>query len=156
MTLHLRPLTLLDLIGVCCELPADELAQDIAFRGAPEGVEDRASRLFRAPGPKWTIAPAGGRAVACGGLIPLRPGVAETWFLATPDAWVPGITELVESVKCDALLHEYHRIETYCLASRLHAQKWYTRMGLHKEATLQKFCADGQDAVLFVAIRGDT
>lgn len=153
-TFALRPLTLLDLLIVGQDLPADELDQMKAF-GVGGSIETCASRLWLSPGPKWAIAEDSGPAVACGGLTPIRKGVVETWFWATPAAWETGtnLSALVREVKSSTLASsDVHRIETYCLASREQAHAWYTFcIGLQFEATLHRFCSDGRDAKLFVA-----
>lgn len=155
MILHLRDLTLLDLIVVSNALPADEIDQEFAFTGKHYTAEERAARCWSYGGPRWTIADADERAVAVGGMLPIRHAVFETWFFATPAAWEYGreITNLVRSVKETQLRLAAHRIETYCLASREPAQAWYTMLGLKKEATLTQFCIDGRDAALYVALR---
>jgi hypothetical protein len=154
---HLREPTLLDILIVRTNIPDDEIDQMHAFTGRHETPEDTAARLWRMPGMKWAIAAGDERAVAVGGLIEIRPGVAETWFLATQQAWVPksNLSALVRTVKDDALtLWGWHRIETYCLASREQAHTWYTFcIGLRCEATLEGFCADGRDAKLYTAVR---
>lgn len=154
MSLHLRPLTVLDLLSVCRYIVTDELGQEHAFLGQALDSESRALRTWHFPGPKWAVADESEQAIAAGGFIEKRPGVAESWFLSTSDTWKHAdVTDLVKSVKDGALVETYHRVETVSLASRERAHRWYARLGMQKEATLKKYCADGQDAVLFVSTR---
>lgn len=146
---------MLDMLVVGNALPNDELDQMQAF-GVYGSIETQAARIWLAgTGNRWAIADENERAVACGGLTPVRPGVVETWFWGTPAAWEPktNLSALVRQIKSTTLAQgRIHRIETYCLASREQAHAWYTFcIGLDFEATLRRFCVDGRDAKLFVA-----
>lgn len=157
-TFHRRHLTLLDLLVVGSRLPEDELAQMAAF-GVKGSIEEQAARLFLSPGRRWTLADEDENAVACGGLTRVRPGVVETWFWATPEAWEPksNLTALVRGIKDETLKGGIHRIETYSLVEREKAHSWYTFcLGMTREATLKSFCVDGRDAALFVATAQET
>lgn len=160
MTLQLRPANLGDLITVTCGLEAIEKEQMQALSGNAFDLDRTVQCAMNFPGPKWAIVDAAdtATAVAVGGLMPVRPGVMHSWFMARPEAWVKGnnITELVASVVADALKSGVHRVETLCLASRERALRWYEKVGLTHEATLKNYGVKGEDCVLYVALRPPT
>lgn len=158
MTLLKRDCNLGDMLIVSAYLPEDERAQISAFTGAPYEIDANAVRAWRLPGPKWAVATDAepNRALVVGGFIPQRPGVYQTWFLATPEAWQPGIGKELTEIVAAAIktqLSSAHRIETLCLASRERTRRWYERIGLHFETLLHGFGANGEDAALHVALR---
>lgn len=96
--------------------------------------------------------------IALGGYIRARPGVWQSFFMAREEAWAPGVgrelTELVAGcVQWMFQNTDAHRLETVTLVTRTRARAWYERIGLHYEATMCKYCANGEDAVLYVATK---
>lgn len=47
-----------------------------------------------------------------------------------------------------------HRLQLYGQAGRDKTFEWYERsLGYHREATLSRYCANGDDAVLFARVK---
>ncbi len=96
--------------------------------------------------------------VAVGGFIPQRKGVYRTWFIAPDESWKTCGKDLTD--KCRDLVQGMiedglaHRIETVTLADRAEARAWYERIGLTFEAPHAKYGSGGEDAVMYVALRG--
>lgn len=92
--------------------------------------------------------------VAVGGFIPQRPGVERTWFLAPDSSWKScgqELTDMCRTILADKLAH---RIETVTLADKAKARAWYERIGLTYESTLHGYGCNGEDAVMYVIVRG--
>jgi hypothetical protein len=140
---------------VCIKVPEDDRKQYAAHSGYAYDAESVAAEVFAAPGPKWGVYK-GTQPLVVGGFLPKRPGVYSTWFLADPEVWGHGkeISELSTNVMQEALKDFAHRIETYCLAERIGAQRWYERLGMKREAELCKFGANQEDFVLYTMVRG--
>lgn len=155
MSLSLRHPTLLDTLIVCTSLAADEREQIRAFTGEGFNHEVLAAEAWGYRGPKLAIVNEKNEALVVGGFIPQRDGVYRSWFFASTQAWERGqeVTQVTADLVRDFLVRDAHRIETLCLASRARALRWYTRVGLHHEATFRKFGTRGEDAALYVAIR---
>jgi hypothetical protein len=145
-----------DLLGICRRLPPDERELFAAF-GDTFTPEDAAISGFNSIGMNWIIKDAEGAPVAAGGMTLQRKGVYRSWFYAPEDSWAAHgreLTELVRNVVKSALVPDLaHRIETVTLASRSRARAWYEKVGLHLESTLRGYGVDGQDAVMYVALR---
>lgn len=156
--LKLRQANLGDLMYVACGIESGEKEQMAAFSGAPFSIDGCVKEALNYVGPKWAIVDDTNEqvAVAVGGLTGCRPGVVRSWFMARPEAWAKGsnITALVAGVVAGTLQSSAHRVETVCLASREQARRWYEKVGLSYEATLKNYGASGEDAVLYVALRG--
>lgn len=142
------------LLQVCRELPADERHVYRAMTGRPYQSDQVALECFTYLGPRWIAANNEGVPVAAGGFIRQRPGSFRTWFFATAECWQSHGKEITGLVKLAiAELPEARRIETLTLANRRDARLWYTRIGLKEEATHASYGADGEDVVVYVAVR---
>lgn len=93
---------------------------------------------------------------ACG-FIQQRPGVYRTWAVVPDSSWVSHgqeitrtFAQLIYGMLDDKLAH---RIETVTLAKLEKVQAWYPRLGLRYESTLRGYGANGEDAVMYVAVR---
>jgi len=156
--MKLRDCNLGDIMHVCCQLRDDEWDQFVAL-GYPKDIDAAIARCYSFHGPKWAFVDDetdADKALVVGGFIPLRAGVYSSWFLGTKAAWSlygRDITEMAAERVRWALRNGAHRIETVCLASRKLAQRWYQTVGLRLESTMQGFCVDGSDAVLYVATK---
>lgn len=133
-----------------------ELCQEIAGREFVPGAV--AAALYLGGGRMWTFwETVGNFAAAVGGYTETRPGVWQSWFMSTPEAWARGnqITERVAEIVCGMLADEVyvHRLETTTLATRTRARAWYERIGLHYESTACKASASGKDLVTYAALR---
>lgn len=147
------------LVGLAEQLPANERALFKALTGGEFDTQEfmvTMAELLGDSAHQYTIW-AGDKAVAAGGFLPQRPGVFRTWFIAPEWAWAEHGHDLTavcrdQMVKMlDAGLA--HRIETVTLADRAEARAWYERIGLTFEATLRGYGANGEDAVMYVALR---
>lgn len=155
MTVELRDFNLGDLLQVCYQLPAVERAVLEAIRGEPYNAEQSAVEAFGYEGLHW-IGVANGEPIAAGGFIRQRSRVFRTWFYATDRAWSEhgaALTSLVADVIKQMLHENAHRIETITLASHRRARAWYERIGLKHETTLRGYCANGESAVSYVAVK---
>jgi hypothetical protein len=153
--LRLTKLNLDDLLYLFRQLPEDERAVQAAF-GDEFNAEDAAYAALRAPGMHWLILD-GPAPVAAGGFTKIRPGVYRTWFCAPESTWAivgHDLTDLVAGVVRQMLAPDLaHRIETVTLADRSRARDWYTKIGLQYESTLRGYGVNGEDAVMYVALR---
>lgn len=154
----LREANLLNILQVCFDLQADEREQAEAIRGELFNPEAYAASLYALDGPRWAILDSEDNAlVVCGATSP-RPGVWDIWYLARPVAWeeygeaVTDITRgLIQSMFYD---YEAHRLTVVCLEKRATARRWYERhLGLNFEGVMNKFCANGENAVLYSIVR---
>ena len=157
MKLITRTLNLGDVFTIAVKLPDEERQQLTAFTGRRYDIDQVVMDAMRFGGPKWAVVDEATpwNALVVGGFIPRRPGVFESWFLALPDVWVKGsgITEITAEIIRGQLESGAHRLETICLASRAQTRRWYERVGLKFEATLQNYGAHGEDAAVYVAFR---
>lgn len=164
MTTQVRNATLLDILGVLTEMQMTErgqleIVQSIKL-GGPPSIESIAADLWqRSSGIVAMVHMAEpSRALSVAGFIPNSTGGLRTWMFTPDTTWESFALDLTkhtaEGIK--AVLETVHRIETYCLDSHERAQRWYARIGLHKETTLANYCTDGSDAALFVITRGTT
>ena len=156
VTLSLGELTLVDALQVCIDLPDDELAQIEAFTSQRPSPDSLAVQCYSRPGPSWSIRADHGAVCVCG-LLPIRPGVYQTWCLVTQRGWREHgreITAILHNIVKGALATEARRIECTVLETREKARKWYARVGLVIESTMPGFGANGEAACLYVARRG--
>lgn len=152
----LREPTLLDVLGVCLQLPAEDRAEHRAMTGQEYDPDAAAVNLWAGSGPRWCIADERGLPLVVCGYAHMQPGVFRSWYYATSEAWEKHGVEVtrVTSELIQGMLREHaHRLETVCLASRSKARRWYDRIGLRYESTLQGFGVGGEAAVMYVALR---
>lgn len=153
--LKLRACNLGDCLYVAALLPEEERKQIAAFTGAFD-IDATAVSAWRFAGPKWTLVDEEKpfEALVAGGYAPLRPGVYQSWYMATPHAWRHGaeVTRFTRERIAWMLNNGAHRLETVCLASREQTRRWYERLGLICETTLKAYGVNGEDAVLYVAL----
>lgn len=153
----LREPTLLDILGVCLALPADEREVYLAMTGEEFDPDKVAVDLWATPGPNWCMADEHGRPVVVCGYARARPGVFRSWYLATAEAWEKHGVEVTQHTQdiIRSMLAQggAHRLETLTLASKSRARRWYDRLGLQFESTLKGFGVGGEAAVLYVALR---
>lgn len=151
-------LTIDDALAVCRNLPLDDRQVAEAMSGEPYNPADVALAAMFYQGLHWSVlSDRDGELLAVGGFIRQRPGVFRTWLYATGQAWTSCGADLTTIVRdtIRRVLDEKlaHRIETVTLASKSLTRDWYGKIGLTYEATLRGFCATGEDAVMYVAVR---
>lgn len=158
LMLELKPLRLKDFLPLVHALSLDERGVILAMTGEAFDADQIAAATVLSPGMHWVFE-APERPVCAGGFVRQRPGVYRTWFVAPDSAWYTHgaeITRLVRDVIRNTLVEEgVHRIETVTLADRHRARAWYEKIGLTYESTMPKFGANGEDAVMYVAVRGE-
>lgn len=154
--IEIKPLRLLDLIPLCSALSLEERALVVAMTGEMFDAERVAMAAHAGSAMAWSFE-SPSRAVAAGGYLRERPGVFRTWFVAPDSAWYAhgaGLTRAVRDVIHNTLAENAaHRIETVTLADRHRARAWYEKIGLSYESTLRGYGANGEDAVMYVALR---
>jgi hypothetical protein len=155
--LHLTDINEFEAVYAIAEkLPENERVLFKAMTGEDYDPKDFLVALADIPGEHHVIW-AGEKPVAAGGFIPQRPGVFRTWFMAPDDSWkdhgreITGVCRERIAVMLDGLAH---RIETVTLADRAEARAWYERIGLAFETIHRGYGANGEDAVMYVAVRG--
>ena len=90
------------------------------------------------------------------GLTPLRPGVWSLWGFGT-DRWphvALKVTRWARRVIVPSLPEMGHRVECYCLASKVSAHRWLERFGAVEEGTLRGYGRNGEDFKLFSWTKG--
>lgn len=133
----------------------DEIAQHVAAWGDSEYDPNVAALRFATlAGPTFCFLGEDGLPVAAGGFLPLRAGVYEAWMVGTLERWESHGRALSRAVRriTDRMLAQpgVHRLQITALASRTQAHEWYERaLGYRREAALARYCADGQDAIIF-------
>lgn len=146
---------LLDFIKVSLKIPKDEIDQLEAFTGETFDVDRAAIGGFTAPGPKWVIK-LDDEPIVVGGYVPERPGVWRDFMMTTPEAWSEHwftVTRVCQRImRAMFASGQAHRLECISLLSRTDAHRWYKSLGMRREAVLEKYCANGADAVSFVRI----
>ncbi len=154
MTVHLRELNIDNLLAVCRALPQEEFDLWRIMTGAEYTPEALAISLNSCAG--WIIH-TGDQPLAAAGFTMQRPGVYRTWMAATDLAWSPYGREVTRVVrdKIAWILAEgiAHRVETVTLADRKRARDWYPKIGLQHESTLRGYGINGENAVIYVALR---
>ncbi len=144
--------SVVDFLRVCAVLPKDEREQYEAFQGRPYEPERVALEFATSMGPAWTLVTAAGEPVIIGGFSWMRPMVWRDWLLSTPQAWSyhwRTVSKVCRRVTDQMMRTEAHRIECVALASRTNAHAWYRLLHYEFEATLTKYGAEGEDAVLY-------
>lgn len=156
--LHLKPKRLMDFVRIAQLLPQHERDVYERMTGEAFDYERFAAQAFLAPGHAWVVdEPA--RPLAAYGLLPTeREGAYRSWFMALDRLWIEygkEITQLVREHIAQTLADGLaQRIETVTIHDQSCARAWYEKIGLKFETTLPGYCADGADAVLYVAERG--
>jgi len=159
MTLRLDHPTMLDMLGLLFTLDEDESEQLGALGNTGIDHETMAMAFYTSPGPKICMRDEEGKAAVVTGIRRARNGVGETWFFTAPGAWKKHgreITERMIELRKDMMGSGWHRLETYCLASRDRARRWYDTIGLTYETTLRQYGANGEDFVLYVTVKEPT
>ncbi len=155
--IEVQELKLHQLCSLAVTLPAEERAVAEALSGEKFDPQRAAASLHLAPGMHFAFADSAGWAVAAGGFIPQGNGVFRTWFMAPESTWYAHGRELTRLVRelIRKMLEDgvARRIETITLADRTRARDWYTKIGLSFESTMRQYGAQGQEAVMYVAVK---
>lgn len=156
MTLRLTDINEFEaMLKLANELPESEKVLFKALTGGEFNAEEflvgLAEMLGDSPGHYliWD----GETPVAAGGFLPQRRGVMRTWFIAPDESWRKHGKELEAICRDQIAAVLAHRVETVTLADRAEARAFYERIGLTFESTLRGYGANGEDAVMYVAVR---
>lgn len=145
-----------DWVHLAHTMRPDEIAQFEAMTARAYDADQAAGAFIAAPGIKYALIGAEGRAFAAGCFEYVRPGVIETWGIGTLSAWTNhwrAITKVCRRQIDSFLANGAHRVQIVSLASRTQAHVWYERgLGLKREGTLRKFFPDGSDAVMHAKV----
>lgn len=150
---------LIDFLKVCAAMPQDEREQLEAFTGEDYSIDSAAIGNFTVQGPKWVVKD-GDEPLAIFGAAQQRPGVWRDFMLNTPGVYEKhafGLTRICRRAM-NAMFEsgQAHRVECVVPAARIDARpelvRWYGALGYTREATLLKYCANGDDAVLFARV----
>jgi hypothetical protein len=149
--------TLSHLLARAVALPPGERELAEALSGEPYDPGAVAAKLKLAPGMHFAFLSENEHVIAAGGFITHGNGVFRTWFLASEASWEHYGVELTRVVRelIRRMLYDgpARRIETVTLADRTRARDWYPKIGLTYESTMQAYGAQGQDAVMYVAVK---
>ncbi len=148
--------TLLDFIKVVWAMPENERENFEALTGEKYNVDSIAVGNFMVNGPKW-VAKVDDEPICVGGFAYQRSGVWRDFMINTPVAfekhWFPLTRICRRAMNSMFISKQAHRLECITLASREQAMKWYRVLGYNREATLNGYCANGADAVLFSRVQ---
>ena len=148
---------MMDFIYVAERVPLDEKHQIEAFTGKPYTVDGAAIGGFITPGPKW-CGYKDGWPIACGGMVPERPGVWRDFMLNVEGVYTE---ENYASITrhCRRIMNhmfksgQAHRIECIVPEDRVLArpelERWYTAVGYTREARMVGYLANGTPAIMY-------
>lgn len=151
----LRRPTYEQLVSICSHLETSELNERLAMDGFEYDPVLVASRLARRDGPAHVFLDDKRVPYFAAGFTLDRPGVMSAWSVSTPDCpkHVLEMTRVSRRVIRTLLQNGTHRINILCLASRLHARRWYESLGASLEWTLTAYGANGEDFALYTILR---
>lgn len=110
---------------------------------------------MRVPQPAFTLLD-GHDPIACGGVLPLRPGLGEAWTILRQPANIYRFS-VARAVK--AVLERtfedgrFRRIQTTILAGRPDLERWMAFLDFHLEGILCAYGANGEDHLMYARIR---
>jgi len=151
---RLERLTLRDLIVLCAEMRPDEIDQFKALTGADEfDFEAAAAGMFNTPGIKFLLTNGDGKMLVAGGFEQVRPRVWHSWMTGTMGAWGDHWRSITEASRfvMDCLFEDgAQRVETYALADRKAACKWYEAgLRMKLDGVMPNYAADGRDVAVY-------
>lgn len=146
--------TLRDLIVLCSQMRPDEIEQYLALTGAETFDFERAAvGMYSIPGVKFVLTNASGQLLVAGGFEEVRPRVWRSWMTGTMDAWSGHWRSITEASRfvMDCLFEDgAQRIETWALADRAGACRWYEQgLRMSRDGVLPNYAADGRDVVIY-------
>ncbi|MGF7151324.1 hypothetical protein FHS96_004987 [Sphingomonas zeicaulis] len=108
---------------------------------------------LEAAGPAFTARDAGGRVIACAGLIEVHAGHATAWARLAADKGhdFVAFTRATRRV-LDA--SSYRRIDTPVMADFLAGCRWAQLLGMGLEARLRAYGAGGEDVLVYARVKG--
>lgn len=156
---RLTPVLMADLVYLAQHMRPDEKDQFCAVTNLAEYDADYAARVFSGIGGiSFALVGSNGYPLCAGGFFEASiPGTWQSWMAGTTEAWRDHWKQITREAKRlgDGLLHsgQAHRIQTYALAERVLAHRWYQALGQVYEGTHRRFFADGRDAVCYAKTR---
>ena len=142
-----------DYAYVAKRMRVDEIEQFLAKTNLKTYDSDTCARVAASiTGPAYVYVDRSGYPVLIGGFEPLRHGVYEAWMMGTDEAWKKywrSFTKIAKRMMADMFSDDAHRIQTAALTTRPLSHFWYERLGMKNEGVQKRYCANGQDAVMF-------
>lgn len=116
--------------------------------------DNRAYRLVGAGGLMFTVW-AGSEPVAMGGWVPLWPGVASAWMMATDRISDVGVAlDRAALAGHERLFAEgFHRLQAFGLAARASSRAWLINLGYIPEGTHPGFGRFGETFASYAKLR---
>lgn len=144
--------TLADLLLICSDLEADQVAECEALHGAPFSVDETALRLYQMDGVAYVLRDEQRRPYCAGGYRPVNERTAQSWMISTPARRQHTLAITRGSRQVMRQMHEagFTRLQTFCTASRQMAQAWYRTLGLRCETRLANYGNHGEDVMIYV------
>jgi hypothetical protein len=117
--------------------------------------DERGKQLAGGPGLTFTVWSTDGEAVAMGGWVPLWPGVASAWMLATDRIAEVGIALDRAAIAGHLRLFAsgFHRLQAWGLAARRDSRAWLLDLGYIPEGTHPGFGRHGETFMSFAKLR---
>ena len=146
--------TLCDLIALCAKMRPDEIDQLKAMTGAEKfDFEAAAVGFYQTPGIKFLLVDVKGEPIVAGGFEQIQPAVWHSWMTGTMAAWETHWRSITEASRfvMECLFEDgARRIQTYALADRTEACRWYERgLKMRHEGTMQAWAHDGRDVAIY-------
>jgi hypothetical protein len=113
------------------------------------------ARQLAATGRCFTARDRHGAVLFCGGALETHPRYATMWAALSPHAG-SAMLALTRRVRWFAASLPHERVDALVRASHRAAHRWMAMLGFVREAELGVYFADGEDAVIYRLVRGDT
>lgn len=145
-----------DAVFVAQRLRALDRAEADATCGALSD-EERGQRLAAGVGTVFTVW-SDDEPVAMGGWLPLWPGVASAWMLATDRLLEAGVAlDRAAIIGHERMFADgYHRLQVFSLASRTDSRAWLINLGYIPEGTHPCFGRHGETFLSYAKLRKDS
>lgn len=121
--------------------------------------DERGAKLAAGLGIVFTVWSAGGpiEPIAIGGWLPIWPGVASAWMLATERIGEVGITLDRAAIDGHRRMFDdgYHRLQAFGLAERAESRAWLINLGYIPEGTHPRFGRYGETFASYGKLRKD-
>ena len=150
----------LDVYHISLNMREDEIEQYLAITGLDNYDPDVCTRtvLGMMGEIRFCLFDDDGQAYCIGGYLEISPKVFQTWMMGTNEGWEKHWRSITKFSRrtMDALLESdrCNRIQCTSLSTREFTHNWYKRgLGMKYESLIQKYYADGRDAVCYVRIK---
>ena len=94
------------------------------------------------------------RIIACGGFIPMWPGVFEAWLCVdTYDDFLSYKICLIKKFRKEIDNLDYHRLQAAVDICTVNHHKFMNLLGFHCEGIMQKYGVDKQDHLMYAKVK---